>query len=828
MSLTPLASAQASQAWAPVNPCDHDISHPYYIGDLVIAAANCTRSCPTSTYPDKAQVCHACQVVGCATCSQEECQDCLIFHLRVSGQCFFLFGAVFAAVVLFVLCFFLLASLRFVCLSCTTPRNPAVLREAIAHRRRAKVHDYSLPGNPFYAYDDTDVRGLSISGLGPALYFNFVGMSVLLCFLFVAGLGSARLLSVSVPPRYLAQATAGHAAAVYGICVLAVLRWISSQASLTKRDVEDEPHLRNYALVAEGLPKAARSPHEVKAFFESILGFEIEGVSIAYDYTEELEFVEDRIARTLERADTNLGVYPSELAGVEGHSGSCQDGHVLDCLMCSGVAFVVFSREEDRDFCQRRFAEIERQVDQAMRKGQWGAGGTGGNDTEDDEETSLLPTEPGRRKGTGGGPSRAVLFRGKYPVRVGVAPEPCGIQWYNFTVQGSTRAVRMVFTFFLALLVVFVMGSVMLAPAILYRMSYQDIRKPTGTQWQLAVLEQGVAAATVAIGNRLLQALLRRAAVRSGFRQRVGEDVALCVCAFCATLLNSSTPLCVAATVAASERTTATKDLAASWLFQVLWMCMLAAEVAGILSPLWNYCTAHFWVRQSKHASVREAEPIITSPEFPIATRYADVLQLLCLLCLLIALDSASLYTLGAACVMLVYSIYVYFIDKYMFLRINRQTTYVSPNLDNLAQTLLVFPFSALFLLPLQRVFIRSQPWMNLLVVAVNALLFLCFSTLCRRCQRPQRERSDISYVEVASLSPCNYFNTNPVHVLRSLHFPSIVVPPIYPYAPGKEYLQGGQFADYDDTVRLRETLMLLAKNPLKGVADIGNPQDFG
>merc|ERR1719321_1341329 len=87
---------------------------------------------------------------------------------------------------------------------------------------------------------------------------------------------------------------------------------------------------------------------------------------------------------------------------------------------------------------------------------------------------------------------------------------------------------------------------------------------------------------------------------------------------------------------------------------------------------------------------------------------------------------------------------------------------------------------------------------------------------------------SDIPYVEVSSLMPCNYFNTNPVHVLRALHFPSIVVPPIYPHLPGKEYLHGGQFADYDDSVRLRETLMLLVKNPLKGIDDFGNPQDLG
>merc|ERR1719471_1404511 len=107
-------------------------------------------------------------------------------------------------------------------------------------------------------------------------------------------------------------------------------------------------------------------------------------------------------------------------------------------------------------------------------------------------------------------------------------------------------------------------------------------------------------------------------------------------------------------------------------------------------------------------------------------------------------------------------------------------------------------------------------------------LVFIVIVRLCQKCYEPRRALTEIPYVEVASLIPCNYFNTNPVHVLRTLHFPSIVVPPIYPFAPGKEYLQGGQFADYDDSIRLRETLMLLAKNPLKAPGGVGgNPQDL-
>merc|ERR1719428_2481776 len=243
--------------------------------------------------------------------------------------------------------------------------------------------------------------------------------------------------------------------AQYVVCLLVTVRFMWTQGRVVKSDVEEEPHLRNYALVAEGFPKSARSPHEVKAFFESILGFEIEGVSIAYDLIEEIEFIEDRVQRVVEKADCHLGVYPAELSGLEGHVGDSQDGYVLDCLMNSGYAFIVFSREEDREFCLRRFAEIDRQYRQ-------GPTGGGGDADSDDDEAVLLP---GKNKNKAGGPSRAVLFRGKFPIRVGHAPEPSGIQWRNFTVLRGAKVVRVAVTFAVAMLSVLVTSSVMFAPS---------------------------------------------------------------------------------------------------------------------------------------------------------------------------------------------------------------------------------------------------------------------------------------------------------------------------------------------------------------------------
>lgn len=263
---------------------------------------------------------------------------------------------------------------------------------------------------------------------------------------------------------------------------------------------------------------------------------------------------------------------------------------------------------------------------------------------------------------------------------------------------------------------------------------------------------------------------------------------------------------------------------------------MLGKEAVLFISPFWTYWSVHFQIRQSRYVSVRESEPLVTPFEFPLAVRYSDLLHLLSLLCLMIACDgpSPSLFTIAAACLLLVYTVYVYFVDKYRLLRVYRQTYYMSPKLDSTVQYIMLVPLSILVILPLQLVPVKSKAFwvaqfqMQLVpIFLANILIYVLIVWCTRRCSEPQRELGDIPYVEVASLVPFNYFNTNAVHVLRAMHFPSIVVPPIYPYMPGKEYLHGGQFADYDDSVRLRETLMLLVKSPLKGMSDLGNPQDI-
>ncbi|CAE7564841.1 MAP2B [Symbiodinium natans] len=640
-----------------------------------------------------------------------------------------------------------------------------------------------------------------------------------------------------IPPEQLGLAKQFYAVAVYVLCFLAVVRWIWTQGRAARAENEELPHISDYALMAEGFPKSARSPHEVKAFFESILGFEVEGVSIAYDLSDEAEFVESRVLRVVEQADAHLSIYPAELADVRELMGSSQDGHVLDCLASSGQAVVVFSREEDREFCIRRFAEIRRQLRQNE-----GKVSTEEADTDDESQALLGGSRPsqtlgglkeGRGRSSAARLSASMLFRGKFPITVSEAPDPADLLWKNFQVQGGLKLTRVVLTLIGGVLMVFVVSAVIFAPSVLAGVSYLDITGPSLVQVRLKWLEQVSMAGMTAVLNRVLAMSVRSAAEASGFVQKVSEDSVFLVCTYLMVIANSVAPLGIAQIVAASSDMRVTPELATEWLLSLMIVILLTTEFLYIVYPAWSYWSGHFRVRQSKYITVREGQPALTSAEFPLAQRYVDVLLVMTLMFVMIAIDYKSIYTIGSEIIMLFYSFYIFFIDKFFFLRINRQTYYVSSKLDLAVHYLFTVPMFLLAWFPLQFFdsWLPPNGWSRYAAMAAatagTMLLFMATVRICECCNDPQRELSDVPYVEVASITACNYFNTNHAHVLRTLHFPSIVVPPVYPHLPGKEYLNGGQFADHDDSVHLRETLMLLAKSPFTELDTLGNPQDL-
>ncbi|CAK9084002.1 unnamed protein product [Durusdinium trenchii] len=234
------------------------------------------QACPMTTYPDNFQVCHACTVAGCQSCSKEGCEECILPATRIllqpddffgghsESQCFSIFIFLHLAFVLFCLTSSVLILLRFLCLSCGSAKSPGALEHCLAHRRRAKVRNYHVPGNVLYSFS-TNVQRENVSGLGLALYFRHVAFQGLLSFFLIALSAAGHFLPELthesaflprlIPPDKLGLAQDLHALALYVFCFVATVRWLFTQGRAARAEYEEVPHLADYALFAEGFPK---------------------------------------------------------------------------------------------------------------------------------------------------------------------------------------------------------------------------------------------------------------------------------------------------------------------------------------------------------------------------------------------------------------------------------------------------------------------------------------------------------------------------------------------------------------------------------------------
>mmetsp|Transcript_92705 Transcript_92705/g.247878 ORF Transcript_92705/g.247878 Transcript_92705/m.247878 type:complete len:735 (-) Transcript_92705:40-2244(-) len=726
---------------------------------------------------------------------------CLVFHVMIQGDCVYAYSILLAGFGVCAILFLAAVVVRILFRLCWS-QNREVLEYAFAHRRRSKVHDYTLPGNPFFDYDQTNVRRQNLSGVVFILYFRFIAFGGLVFGTLVPALGLARYLDFLVDQQDLATAKKGAMVVLYALVLLLTCRWWWSQIQAAKEDVEDEPHHSDFAVVAQGFPRNAKSCQEIKDFFDSVLGFDVEGVSIAYDFADEQDFVEDRISRIVQKADTYLGVYPARLGGVESRFGDSQDAFIVDGLCNSGYVFVIFSREEDRAFCIRRFEDISRQI----------ARGEASDSSSEDE--ALIIRSLDQR----GAPARSIFFRGKYQIHVGVPPEPCGIRWENFRVQHALRWWNLLMVMCLSFGLVFVVAVSFLGPGVLFQMSFINLQHPKTTEEVLFFMEQASVCWSVAISNRVIAALVRSAALRVGFLQRASEDAAtFCVAATC-MLFNCVSHMLVVAVVSYQEGTVLTVDLTVEILFHTLVAHVVVTEIERMLLPLLLYWHTFASIADKSFLPVREAEVMLTAPEMELWIRYADHFIMWCLACGMLAFKPLASYTMVAILLCSVYCVATYLTDKYRFLRTCGQVYSIAPKLDSAAHYFFTIPPALIFVGAVFRV-VSQEATLTLAVTAfcAHVALSIVLVRVFLFCSQPEPQTTDVPYVEVASMTPFNYFNTNKIHVLRALHFPSLAVPPIYPCVPGKEYLHGGQFADFDEPTRLREGLMRLVKAPLQG-----------
>ena len=117
----------------------------------------------------------------------------------------------------------------------------------------------------------------------------------------------------------------------------------------------------------------------------------------------------------------------------------------------------------------------------------------------------------------------------------------------------------------------------------------------------------------------------------------------------------------------------------------------------------------------------------------------------------------------------------MYFLNKYIYLGLSKETFYTSRNLDTCALEMMTLSLGILGGCVCHWGFRAGQPVMFVLSVAICSLLFLwAFDRiLSSPGQRGFRERvwyDELPYEQLERMYSFNWFNVNPVHMMRVLH----------------------------------------------------------
>jgi len=177
-------------------------------------------------------------------------------------------------------------------------------------------------------------------------------------------------------------------------------------------------------------------------------------------------------------------------------------------------------------------------------------------------------------------------------------------------------------------------------------------------------------------------------------------------------------------------------------------------------------------------------------------SRYADIMLNVAVAVLILMFPGGyMLQTFGCLCAS---HIYMYAYDHYRVLRAIPGCDYGSDNVDQSVNMLMALPCCILLacLIFKMHCLPGNEGAANFTVVVqiiaactVHTVLHISMLLFVVPCCGRVHHRSESSYAEAASRLPCNWFNANPVHCLRSKYIYHHK-PAFTPYVRGKEHLQ--------------------------------------
>lgn len=269
--------------------------------------------------------------------------------------------------------------------------------------------------------------------------------------------------------------------------------------------------------------------------------------------------------------------------------------------------------------------------------------------------------------------------------------------------------------------------------------------------------------------------------------------------------------------------------------------CLLIPFLAEPLVCHFVFQVKKWIVRSRPDVSVQQAEIQLACPPFDLA-RYGDILINVMLCCGTLAFTYRDLYILWIC--LFVSLVMIYCWDKYRFLRVSSRSVFVSQALDITAQHLSSVPCAICAACLVFRLYgmkdvegnqflakwFHVKDWVDseaakvgrlvnrdtiMLVISVVIVLHIYVHTWALKNLVPrwadvvEKHDEEVDYQTTSEHIPCNWFNGNPIHVLRSKYLFEHKSP-VVAYVVGREYLlqpvpELGCYYDMADTLLARK-----------------------
>jgi hypothetical protein len=652
------------------------------------------------------------------------------------------------------------------------------------HRKRVLVsartyHDPTRGWKPFPL--STNMHNTMVAGAGLCLYYNtlvFCCLAAFTSFVVTAFFRSppewmspkdhesCMLRSAESVQRATADLRSYHDEIALGLGSLWSLLLLLSlaQAAInhrTFRKIDRETHLMSdYGIRASGFPPDAYE-EEIEQYFNALSPGALVGVSLAYDYHEHEELVHDMLDEHLQQADLKwwLGSHSEEFEALrqqQKEKVEARNADVLRSLTGSGTAFVVFKTERLRVEFPKVAASHNR-------------------------------------------------FRGQHVIEmVDVHGEPQNFFWEHFRCSHTERICNGIRELLLISVECFALAFVVYAPASAYVLAVHSSS-------DIVISLLGLVISGV---NGILFVLVDAASLRVGFTSKGSVELCNTIGASIIVMVNTVYNLFVTVSTVSEQhemmqipnsseravRDAAYRHEAADILWYALFPSVLLLPF--LLKPIyktWLSLSAKikYWVsipygardlRSNQKITLRAAERGLEPEPMMIELDYANNITVASSAFLLMFFEPP--YMSWASLVVCAWGIWTYCAQKYCHLRLNKFVEYTSVTLHDGVLYLWGFPLSLIAA--------AAAYWSERAGVSGNGsaitIFFMALGlywlalTIVFNLFSCESERGTQEYSSMRRVLRYDYFNTNPIHVLKSQYLKHGT--PLVFFQRGKEYLQ--------------------------------------